>query len=125
MAHPEDKPRRRRAPLPIAARQLLGKTRNVIERCLALGITTIPIGEDIIDPDSTMSADAVKRKIATFEQLDEMRPRDVQDVGRLLAGEFLVVRDERDRLTVRHGFDDDPQGLERRVWDVDAFPVWT
>lgn len=70
MAHPEDMCGRRRYLLPIAARQLLGKTCEDVERRLAFPITTIPIRENVLDPDSTMSADALKRKLATVEELD-------------------------------------------------------
>jgi hypothetical protein len=54
MAPPKDTRACRRDSLPIPAGQLFGKTRELIERRLALGITTIAIGEQTLDSESTM-----------------------------------------------------------------------
>ena len=71
-------------------RPVPGKPGKFAQGAIALGVATLPIREHVLDHDPTMSSDPMKRELATAEQLDQVRSRDVQHVGRLLASSTSV-----------------------------------
>ena len=70
-----------------------------------------------------MRADAVVGDVAAVEQLDQERPRHVEDVGGLLGRQLPVVRDQGDREPLRHVTHDRSQRGERRGGNLDLASV--
>ncbi|MDE0668424.1 MAG: hypothetical protein OXI48_05280 [bacterium] len=59
-----------------------------------------------------MPSDVLERDLAGFEQLDQRRTPDPQEIGDLLGGELLVNRRDRDRFALCHRRYDFTQHLE-------------
>lgn len=60
----------------------------------------LPIGEQVREPHTAVSADLAERQLVAFEQRDEVRPRDIQEIGGLLRCELGMDRDNGDRVAI-------------------------
>jgi hypothetical protein len=90
------------------------------------------VGDDVGEHDPTVPAAEFERDLAVFEQPDERRPGDSEEVGGFLGGELRVVGSDRDRQALSHGIDHALEHLvdlvrERRLGPVrpDECSCWS
>ncbi len=79
--------------------EVLGFCRHCVQGFVRLRVESIPVGEDVEQPQSPMGADHVVGQCSGFELLDEVRPTDVEDLRSLHRGELGVERDDRHPAT--------------------------
>jgi hypothetical protein len=71
-------------------------------------------GEQVGEADPAVPSRLVVGDLAVFEELDQGRAADAEEVGGLLGGQPLGARDERDDLALANGLhhlDHDPVDL--------------
>jgi hypothetical protein len=88
--------------LPVAAFDLLGELGELPELFAPVLGSELAVGEDVLDSEPAVGADAVVGKFAAIEQAYEERPRDAEDVCGLVRRQLSVMRDQRDSQPLRH-----------------------
>lgn len=96
--------------------ELFGEPRELVERLAALPVQLVPIGDDVGELHAPMAADLMVRELAALEELDEIGPRDAQEIGRLLRRE-LGLFGEQDGAgslgEMLEGLDEHAEGARR------------
>jgi hypothetical protein len=104
----------------------------MVERAVSLRIARRLVYHEIIELDAAVGASFGERDCAIIQEFDEMRARDVEEIGCLLRGQRIIdgrhydgfVRYEVvNQLTQRSG-DRGRQRRLRAVWPRKAEGVW-
>lgn len=72
-------------------------------------VSAVAICGQIRSVNAPVGADLRRRNVSPIEQPDQILPRDVQRIGRLLRRQHVVLRQDRDGTTAR---DDAGRGLQ-------------
>jgi hypothetical protein len=80
----------------------LGEYGQFVRSTPASCIITMFVGQQRPGWYPTMGTDLAVLDLAGVQEADEVRPRHVQQVGRLLGGQFGVGWDDRDPVSARH-----------------------
>lgn len=83
------------------------------------------VGEYVLDLHPTVGSDPVVGNRSFVEQLHQMGPRDVQEVGRFLRSELPAVRDQLQREAGRHPLGHQLQHLQERGRDLNLLAMRT
>jgi hypothetical protein len=109
--------------LAVAALEFFGVACQLVELASALGRTKVAVGQDVASSKAAMRSDHVVRELTRVDQLDDVRPRDPEEVSGLLRGEQAFVIDDGDLSASGHSVQDacdlGPGGRGQR----DAVPV--
>jgi len=90
---------------------------ELVEHLLPLGLVALLVRDEIGGLHPAVRADHAEGDLAFVEETDEVRARDVQEVGGLLGRELSVHGDDRDGVAVRHLAEDLEEQLEGLAGD--------
>ena len=97
----------------------LSVSRQLREHVLATRIIDLLVPQKVFEPHATMSTHLAVRQVTGLEQRDEMRARDVQEVGGLLRGKLSLHRHDRDGVAIGHL----PEKLQQQFGGLAAYDV--
>src|SRR5262249_38446221 len=83
-----------------------------LESCILLSTSTLPVCEQISEPDPTMSAHPLEGNVTLVQQLDDSRTTDTQELRGLLRGQRGGLGGDRHR-----------QALPKRLHHMPKHPV--
>lgn len=86
----------------VAHPQFLRLSGQVVQRSAGTLVGLRPVGQQIRIVDAAVTADLGERNSTVFQQLHEIRPGDVEQVGGLLGRERVLDGDQRHGVTLRH-----------------------
>lgn len=69
------------------------------------------VGEQIVEPNTSMPPDFLELQVTSFQPFDERRPRNVEEVGGLLGGQQSLTRHDGHTFTGRESTRDREQGI--------------
>jgi iron-sulfur cluster repair protein YtfE (RIC family) len=103
----------------VAETVLLRLGRQCVEHTSAPNLIALSVREHIRCEKTTVCADAAIWERLFLQQFHEMRPRDIQQVGRLLRRQLRVHGKERYRVAIRHLAQYFEEELESATWHDD------
>jgi hypothetical protein len=98
---------------------------EVIEGCDPLLVDGLLVGHQVVQTDAPMGTDLAEGNFALAQPLDQERPRHVQQISGLLAGELRMHRQQGDCISLGHLHQDPLEQLQDRrgKGHGGAFPV--